>query len=295
MNCQAVLQNLSLYLYGELAFQQEEEFEQHIGQCPVCREALERERRVHSALDAEECQPSMELLLACRRDLQTAVVKTQSRRLGWWDRVSSILAIEVPLRVVGAMALIAIGFFGARLWRPEVESYPGATVRLRALEQAPRGGGLQLVLEEVRERTMRGDPADEQVREMLVLAAREASDPDLRAVSVDALKEHCEQFEVRSALLRALRKDPDSTVRLKALDALRPFAGDSDTRKALAEVLLADENPAIRTAAIDLLVANMSTDAIGTLQELMLRESNPDIRQKGLNALRQVNASVETF
>jgi len=59
--------------------------------------------------------------------------------------------------------------------------------------------------------------------------------------------------------------------------------------------LLRDDNPGVRTLAIDLLVNNMQSEVIGTLQEVITRESNPYIRQKSLNALRAVNASVETF
>ena len=84
-------------------------------------------------------------------------------------------------------------------------------------------------------------------------------------------------------------------MRLKAIDGLRRFAADPETQRVLSNVLLEDDNPGIRTRAIDLLVDNMQAGSIGTLQELIMRESNPYIRQKSLKALRAANASVETF
>jgi HEAT repeat protein len=152
-----------------------------------------------------------------------------------------------------------------------------------------------LVLEEVRQKTMTGRLDDDRIRQMLLTAAADPSDPGLRARTLDVLKDQGEETTVRRALLAALRQDTNSGVRLKALEGLKPFARDPETRKVLSQVLLTDDNPGVRTQAIDLLVENMQTEVIGTLQELIIRESNPYIRQKSLKALRDANASVETF
>jgi len=112
---------------------------------------------------------------------------------------------------------------------------------------------------------------------------------------------------VLRALLHALRNDTNAGVRLKAMDGLRPFVLESVVRKALAGVLLSDGNPGMRTQAIDLLTqgvgettdnatANgLDREMIVTLQELMNRENNADVRQRGERVLQFVNASQETY
>ncbi len=100
--------------------------------------------------------------------------------------------------------------------------------------------------------------------------------------------------KVRRALLSALQNDPNPGVRLKALEALRGTT-DGETRRVLGQVLLTDDNPGIRTQAIDLLTQHQEPEMVGVLQELVSRENNNYVRLKCQKALREMNASVETF
>ncbi|MBL8214033.1 MAG: HEAT repeat domain-containing protein [Bryobacterales bacterium] len=293
MTCDLARQSFSLYLYGELDFQQEQELEQHLDGCAVCRVSLEDERNLHGALDAVACQPSAELLQASRRELRLTVGQLASRRRGRWDWLHAWFNQVSFWRPLGAVALVAVGFFGARVW-DAVSGTPPAVLRVRNLQSSPQGH-VQLVLEEVRQKTVHGDLDNDQIRAMLLAAASDPSDPALRARTLDFLKAQSEHSDVRQTLLQALRRDPNPGVRLKALEALTPFAADPETRRALTEVLLSDENPGVRTMSVDLLTGEMDTETIGVLQELIVRESNPYIRQKSLKALREVNASIETF
>jgi hypothetical protein len=87
------------------------------------------------------------------------------------------------------------------------------------------------------------------------------------------------------------------------MDGLKPFVKQPEVRKALAGVLLSDGNPGMRTQAIDLLTQGvgetngtaLGRDIIGTLQELMNRENNAYVRQRGQRVLQLVNASSETY
>jgi HEAT repeat protein len=112
---------------------------------------------------------------------------------------------------------------------------------------------------------------------------------------MDLLKDQSETKEVRRALLAALQHDTNPGVRLKALEGLRGNASDAETRRVLAQVLLKDENPGVRTQAIDLLTGQSEPDMVGVLQELVSREENNYVRLKCQKALREMNASVETF
>ncbi len=65
----------------------------------------------------------------------------------------------------------------------------------------------------------------------------------------------------------------------------------------MTRALIADQSPVIRTQAIDLLVTSRPAqqELTGVLQDLMRREQNAYIRQKGQTALKAMNASLETF
>lgn len=299
MNCEMARQDFGLYLYGELDFNQEEALEQHLESCAGCRQQLEKERVIFQSLDEHKHEPSPELLYACRRELRSRIVvpATAAAKASLWERIGMWMSRALPspaiLRPAGALALLVLGFAGGKAWDSKISSSEPSVMRVRNL--IPSRDGVQLVVEEVRQRTMQGRVDDDNIQRMLLAAASDPSDPGLRARTLDILKDRCEQADIRKALLQALQSDTNPGVRLKAMEALRPFAGDPETRRTLSQILLSDENPGVRTQAIDLLVQHMNSDAIGTLQEVILREENPYIRQKSAKALREMNASVETF
>lgn len=301
MTCQDAARHLSLYLYSELTFEQEEQLEQHLDGCGDCRSELERERALQRAMDVSAAEPSPELLAACRREFDRRIV-AETQQPAFWARVRNGIASLAPYRAawrpLGALALVAVGFFGARLWDATSSTAEPSLVRVRSLSPGPRGD-LQLGLEEVRRKMVTGSLDDQRIRQMLIAAAADPADPGLRVQTVEVLSELAkapgDSSDVRRALLRAVAEDDNAGVRLKAIEGLRQFGGDPETRRVLAGVVLADENPGVRTHAIDMLVERPQADSIGTFQELMMRESNPYIRHKTRDALRLMNASAETF
>ena len=70
MSCDSVTRALSLFLYGELSFEEEEAVHQHLEGCGDCRQALARERALHNALDEVAVNPPADLLAECRGDLR---------------------------------------------------------------------------------------------------------------------------------------------------------------------------------------------------------------------------------
>jgi hypothetical protein len=205
------------------------------------------------------------------------------------------------------LALVAIGFFAARSPWLNGQLYgsdaganlmAGGAARVRYVESDPQGN-VRIVVDETRPKIVSGRADDPQVQRWLLAAAREASDPGLRAETVALLQGGAEAVDVRRALVAALEGDPNAGVRLKAIEGLRRHAGEPDTRQALMRVLTADENPGIRTQAIDLLTENspraLDAQTVGMLQQLMRREENGYIRQRCEKALRMANASAEIF
>jgi hypothetical protein len=304
--CEKVRMQLGMLLYGELSFDEEETVDAHLESCAECRTALERERELHAAFDRAAIEPPASVLWESRQNLQRQIAAEHApvHRVSWWDQFLDTRWLQSA----GALALLSIGFFGARLV-PNLGSGvtgmslvdPGAQ-RVRSVEPGPNGG-VQIVLDETRQRTVSGGLDDQMIRVLLLSAAKDPSDPGLRYETVGILNDRAQATEVRDTLIYALEHDENAGVRLKAMDGLKPFVRHPEVRKALSGVLLSDGNPGMRTQAIDLLTQGvgdstnnpLDRDIIGTLQELMNRENNAYVRQRGERVLQLVNASQETY
>ncbi|MGE5647746.1 MAG: HEAT repeat domain-containing protein [Acidobacteriota bacterium] len=302
MNCESVKNQAVLFLYGELSLEQEQSFQDHLEQCPACREAFEAEKRLHELLDAREIEPDAALLTRCRRDLARRIESAAPPKApvrNWLERFFD-LRLAALARPLGALALVALGFFAAR-WTsgpaplPKVSGrFEPVVTRVRYLDPEP-SGQVRLLVEETRQRTLSGSAGDEQIRRLLLAAARESSDPGVRAESMDVLNDGRPTAELRPVLLYALQHDSNPGVRLKALDALKNESGDRDVRRVLSQVLLTDDNPGVRAQAIDLLVQHKEDATVGVLQKLVQEEKNNYVRLRCQRALEEMNASVGTF
>jgi anti-sigma factor RsiW len=314
MTCEEVKKNLPLFLYGELSFDEEELVESHIDECAGCRVALAREKAMLGALDAIEMTPAPGALDEARAELRRRVAFAARepgrhdavRGSGWWDKFREGFTIRFHFapgiaQVAGAAAMLAIGFFTARVtpnsllgnWGQASVLSP-TTSRVRYVEpMAP--GRVQIVIDETHQRILSGSVDDEAIQRLLLTAAKDPSDPGLRVESVDLLKNNSQSAVIRTALLYSLQHDSNAGVRLKALDGLKQFAEEPDTRQVLTQVLLQDDNPGVRTQVIDLLVQQRPNSMVGVLQELMEKEDNSYIRLRCQKVLQEMNASAETY
>ena len=301
MNCEEIRKSLPLMLYGELSFEQEEMVESHLDACDACRREMVRHRSMQAILDDCEIQPSPFMLRDARLRLDTALQQEPSRA-SFLDRFASYFKLPVMAKPIGAVALVAVGFFGARVMPtgtlPGLQSagmFDPNTARVRFVEPGP-GGQIQIVVDEMRQRVVSGRLDDAKIRGLLLAAVRDPSDPGLRVESVELLKSKSGESDVRDVLIYALQHDGNDGVRLKALEGLKPFASQVEVRKALSQALLGDKNPSIRAQAIDLLMKNsQEQQLVGVLQELMRTEENGYIRGRCERALKTLNASVETY
>jgi hypothetical protein len=310
-DCESIRRELALLLYGELNFDGEERVEAHLDVCAECRAALERERALHAAADSIEITPSPSLLRECREDLFARLAdEAVPVSSNWWDTFVDAIALRPSpkwFRPAGALTLIALGFFVARVI-PMGALIPGlgtsgfadaSPSHVRQVDRAP-DGRVQIVLDETRQRTVSGNLDDQPIRTLLLLAAKDPSDPGLRAETVEILTSRAASADFRDALIYAVEHDQNAGVRMKAMDGLKQFARDPEVRTALKYVLLGDSNPGLRTQAIDLLV-NANTPAldremVGTLQELMERgEQLSYVRERCRRVLESMNASAETY
>ena len=245
-----------MLLYGELSFDEEGTVDAHLESCAECRTALERERKLHAAFDEAEIDPPASVLWESRQNLQRQIAAEHAprHRVSWWDQFLDARWLQSA----GALALLSIGFFGARLLPSLGLGVTGMSMvdpgaqRVRSVEPGPNGG-IQIVLDETHQRVVSGDLDDQNIRVLLLSAAKDPSDPGLRYETVGILNDRAQAAEVRDTLIYALEHDENAGVRLKAMDGLKPFVRQPEVRKALSGVLLSDGNPGMRTQAIDLL------------------------------------------
>ena len=315
MNCIEVTKEIPNYCYGEVSSEIEEAVESHVAVCENCRTELARHRKFLELLEERDSVSDAGLLVQCRNDLsrtirQEAAVNAGHSR-GWrgWQRAMEQLRdlsqVYIPFRVpVGAMALVALGFVGAR-YTPE--KFGGVRAALaepmfssvRSVEPSA-SGQVQIAVDETRRHVVSGTFQDPQIQELLVSGVTDGSNPNVRLQSIRILHDNnalgsADSEQVRQALLGALEHDPSASVRLKALDGLKQFSGDVTVRAALANVLQKDEDAAVRAKAIELLAAHTDGSLVGVLQNVVQKEENEYVRAQIAQVLAQLKASVGTY
>jgi hypothetical protein len=263
---------------------------------------MERQRALAAALDRRQAEVPPLLLEACRADLQAAIQGGAPRHnkpaKGPWALfmealAATLLGFKHYRTPVGAVALVAVGFFAARFTGASVSPAGEVFSTVRSV-QPDSAGRVQIAFDETRRRVISGPTGDRDIQRLLLAAARE-DNPAVRVESVDLLKSRADSGEVRDALLNAVAHDSNAGVRLKALDGLKPLADDAQVRTTLAQVLLADDNPAVRMQVVDLLVSHRDDSMVGVLQNLVQKEDNNYVRLKCEKALKDMNASIGTF
>jgi hypothetical protein len=307
MNCAEVIREIPLYSYGEVSSEIEEGIESHLSDCVSCRAELARHRLFLERLDEREEAADMALLTACRADLRRQLVGAETKKSGqswfgwsWGDGLKGFSQLHIPMRIpVGAMALVAVGWFGAHI----VPANFGGVVKqsaapmfstVQSVEPAAPGK-VRIAVDEVQRRVVDGNMEDPRIQAILMNALREESNPGVRVESIGVLQNSADSEQVRQALIDAVSHDPNAGVRLKALEGLKPYAGDAAVRKTLANVLLKDDNAGVRVQAIDLLTAHHDDSIVGVLQDVMQKEDDSYIRTRCRDLLEAMKASVGTY
>lgn len=304
MKCHEVVEQFPFYSYGEISSEVEERVESHLAECADCRQAFANHRSFLEVLDQREDVTAPSLLTTCRTDLRRQLAADTARKpagwRGWFESLRDVSHFHIPLRIpVGAMALVALGWFGAR-YTPEKFGgiRAGLTQPMFSSVQSIEpddSGRIQIAVDEVQRRVVTGNLAEPRIQQLLLDAVREESNPGVRVESIGFLKNSADSGQVRRALTDAVSHDPNAGVRLKALEGLKPYAGDPAVRKTLANVLLKDDNAGVRVQAIDLLTTHHDDSIVGVLQDVMQKEDDGYIRTRTRSLLEAMKASVGTY
>jgi HEAT repeats/Putative zinc-finger len=306
MTCESVKRAIPLYLYGELPPETEESLEAHMDVCLDCAKEVDLHREFARSLNDRELEPSLDLLVECRQSLATELsnVERRSQRTAeglaaLWGRIFGFPfnRFRIP---AGAMALFVLGWFAAR-FTPQLNAVlPGGVQQAGLIStvrsiQPDRTGRILISVDDTQRRVISGGSADEKIRELLLAAMHEQSNPGVRVESVSVLKDMAASDDVRQALLEALQHDPNVGVRLKALEGLQQFGYDPGVRRTLTTVLMSDSNAGVRIQAIDLLTSRHDDSIVSMLQSLVHKDDNDYVRLRCVRALQEMNASVGSF
>lgn len=310
---------ISLYLYNELGDDEREALEAELESDPELARAVESERRfLQKVSQRTDRDASHTLLVECRHDLMRSVYRLGNQPQTRWDigawlarLPASFRSLRVAWQPTAALALLVVGFFAGRNTdglpqfggslsqrQPATEASLISSAALRDIQSVqvdPENGNIEIVLEEVTRRTIRGSSQDPNIRGLLISTVQEYPNSGVRIESLDALTPRASDREVRQALLATMIEDDNAGVRLKALEALKPQHGDPEVRQGLVRILQEDDNPGMRVQAIELLTENPDRELVGVLQSLVEQESNNYVRLRMQKTLHDLNASVDRF
>jgi anti-sigma factor RsiW len=302
MNCDWAKENIVLYIYDELADDARFEFERHVQRCIPCHADLESAREFkHNLAELPAPEVSPNFLTSNRMELQEALEHTQQAHSGWGAFVFDLAGWMHQLKLAPALtaALLIAGFAGGTLttWRVMNAQNPRQQLQqpqsqasiagIESISPQPNSNKVTIKYDTVNSQTTEGDINDPQIQKLLLMAARNNRNSDVRLGSIDILKSQPEDNAVREALVYALRYDQNPGVRLKALDGLKSYVKDDvHVRDAVLEALMHDTNAGVRSEAISLLDPVKADSSVrDTLRVLADRDPSQYIRNESKRIL----------
>ena len=313
MKCENAQQNIILAQYGELPDELQFPLEQHLGTCEGCRYELSALSALNEQLALMPmAEPSPNLLAASRMRLDEALDSMPSRSISqrffgnafrWLGFLQGAPALATLLLGVGFLGGSSVARYqaahAAQLPRPVILSNTanGAIASVSGIVQTPNSALVQVKYNRLVPETVQGSLDDPQIRQLLMLGTKLATNTDVHAASVALLANECRagrncdvggdgNNEIRSTLVSSLRYDKSSAVRLKALNGLQAYvAQDEHVRDAVLDALMHDKSADVRTQAISMLAP---VEADSSVRQVLRTVSSQDINPAIRNASYQV-------
>jgi hypothetical protein len=302
MNCDWVQENISLYLYNELADDARHELEQHLHRCTDCAAELSAQQEFQAQMNVLPVEePSASFLASARMRLQESLETAQQNR-AWYHRFffdPTAWLRQVRFSPALASVLLIIGFGSGIGTMYKVLGGNGRVVEpppvvtssiggITSINHKPNSDQVEINYQRVVPDTMRGSMSDPQIQGLLSFAARSNyNNSGVRLDSVDMLAGKADTPEVREALTYALRYDSNPGVRLKTLDGLGAYVKqDIRVRNAVLDALLNDSNLAVRGGALHALdPVKADTSVRMALQQLAKDDPSEYIRTESQREL----------
>lgn len=290
MNCDWVQQNITLYLYGELADDARHEVEQHIARCQGCAAELAEQQKFQTQMNALPVEdPSASFLAASRMRLQEALEQVHPHR-AWYQRFAFDPAAwvrQVRFSPALATAIFMVGFGGGlgAMYQTtrHVTLAPAETVQqaaiggITSIETDPATNTVKVQYDRVTPGSVQGPATDPKVQDLLLYAAKSNENSGVRLNSVDALADKTDDPRVRETLTYALRYDSNPGVRLHALDGLAAYVKDDiRVRNAVLEALLNDSNLGVRSGALHALEPVKTDSSVRMAFQQLAKEDPSD-------------------
>ncbi len=341
MTCNESHTTMVLAVYGELADDRLHLLQQHLKSCTGCSDELEQMLALKTLADAAPMpEPDANLVARSRIRLEDALDRMPPKR--WYDRAAEWLTrsaagmVAAPLAasfllLTGLGAGLLAGYQAAERHAMQValkqsdaarpagaEQAPAAAqaaadagsggdgvanlAGVAAITQAPQSGLIDVRYSTVEPRQVHGTLDDPQIRTLLMYAAQEAPNPQVRDRSIALLAAACSNGKacagpetaggsLRDALMIALRYDRSAEVREKALDGLQPYVGqDVEVRDALLEALMEDPDARVRSRAISMLTpVDADTSVRQVLSTVATRDQDSGVRSASRLVLERVS------
>ncbi len=301
MNCDWVRENITFYVYDELADDARHELEQHLNRCPGCTSELQSMRDFKEvASTAPQLEVTPNLLASARMDLQEALEGIE--QVHGWRRIffdPFAWLRQAQFSPALATVIFIVGFGGGLLtmYRTGINKTPvtgttpvqttNASISNVVDINRDPNGQVQIQYNQMLPAKAEGSLDDEKIKDLLLVAVRDNVNSGVRMDSIDLLSKMKDDGRIREALIFALRYDTNPGVRLKALEAIAPQVKDDiRVRNSVLEALLNDNNPGVRSGALRALeVVKADTSVRAALQQLSKDDPNQYIRTESRRLL----------
>jgi hypothetical protein len=321
MTCENAQQNIMLAQYGELPDELQFSLEQHLHICEECRREWNATLALHEELAlVPMIEPSPNLLASSRMQLDEALDAMPPRSVTqhFWGNAFRWLGYMQGAPALTTL-LLGVGFLGGdvlaryqdahtpKLPAPVILSSPngGAIASVSGIVQTPNSDLVQVQYNRLVPETVQGSLDDPQIRQLLMLGTKLATNNDVHALSVSFMSDECRKAhscddgadganEFRAALLSELRHDKSPAVRLKALAGLQSYvAQDESVRDAVLESVRHDQSADVRAQAISMLLPVQADSSVRqVLRTVSSQDANPAIRNASFQVL-QGAANIE--
>jgi HEAT repeats/Putative zinc-finger len=298
MNCGWVRENISLYLYDELADDARHELEGHVSRCAACAAELASMRAFSGAMSGLARPELTPNLVASARLQLSRVLETAEQRRGWfWTLDPMAMLRRASFSPALAAVIFLVGFGGGvgAMYHMSGALHGGAPALMqeasiagvRSIVHQPGSDHVRIDYDRALPETAEGSLNDPQIQALLVMASRSTANSGLRMDSVALLRQDPSDPAVRESLIYSLSSDSNPGVRLKAEEALAPLVRqDVRVRSAMLESLLNDNNPGVRSGALRALDAvRGDTSVHQALQQLAKEDPNEFIRHQSARML----------